>query len=172
MLSCLPRRRNRWVTERLKSWPETRLAMRHAARHYWGQPTTEPQSRLPASPRPGVSASHPRMLPCSLPHTMPLTRVKGQLMSASEIDCTLVRLAHEILEKNSDLDRLAFIGIRRRGVPLAQRLRRKSRSIEGPCRRVISPNRARSAGASSSANCSFTSLSRPNRSVMPASGPS
>jgi len=61
---------------------------------------------------------------------MPLTRIKGQLMSASEIDRTLVRLAHEILEKNSDLDRLAFIGIRRRGVPLAQRLAHKIESLE------------------------------------------
>jgi pyrimidine operon attenuation protein/uracil phosphoribosyltransferase len=61
---------------------------------------------------------------------MPLTRVKGQLMSASEIDRTLVRLAHEILEKNPDLDRLAFIGIRRRGVPLAQRLARKIEALE------------------------------------------
>ncbi len=51
-------------------------------------------------------------------------------MSASEIDRTLVRLAHEILEKNSDLDRLAFIGIRRRGVPLAQRLARKIEALE------------------------------------------
>jgi len=51
-------------------------------------------------------------------------------MSASEIDRTLVRLAHEILEKNSDLDKLAFIGIRRRGVPLAQRLARKIESLE------------------------------------------
>jgi len=51
-------------------------------------------------------------------------------MSASEIDRTLVRLAHEILEKNPDLDRLAFIGIRRRGVPLAQRLARKIEALE------------------------------------------
>jgi pyrimidine operon attenuation protein/uracil phosphoribosyltransferase len=62
---------------------------------------------------------------------MPATRIKGQLMSASEIDRTLVRLAHEILEKNSDLDRLAFIGIRRRGVPMAQRLARKIEALEG-----------------------------------------
>ena len=53
---------------------------------------------------------------------MAQTRIKSQLMSASEIDRTLVRLAHEILEKTKDLDQLAFIGIRRRGVPLAQRL--------------------------------------------------
>jgi pyrimidine operon attenuation protein/uracil phosphoribosyltransferase len=61
---------------------------------------------------------------------MALTREKSQLMSASEIDRTLVRLAHEILEKSADLDKLAFIGIRRRGVPLAQRLARKIESLE------------------------------------------
>jgi pyrimidine operon attenuation protein/uracil phosphoribosyltransferase len=61
---------------------------------------------------------------------MSLTREKSQLMSASEIDRTLVRLAHEILEKSADLDKLAFIGIRRRGVPLAQRLARKIESLE------------------------------------------
>jgi pyrimidine operon attenuation protein/uracil phosphoribosyltransferase len=61
---------------------------------------------------------------------MAATREKAQLMSASEIDRTLVRLAHEILEKTSDLDRLAFIGIRRRGVPLAQRLAKKIESLE------------------------------------------
>lgn len=62
---------------------------------------------------------------------MAATREKTQLMSASEIDRTLVRLAHEILEKTKDLDKLAFIGIRRRGVPLAQRLAAKIKAIEG-----------------------------------------
>lgn len=61
---------------------------------------------------------------------MTATREKAQLMSASEVDRTLVRLAHEILERNSDLDRLAFVGIRRRGVPLAQRLARKIEALE------------------------------------------
>ena len=51
-------------------------------------------------------------------------------MSASEIDRTLVRLAHEILEKSADIDKLAFIGIRRRGVPLAQRLALKIEHLE------------------------------------------
>ena len=58
-------------------------------------------------------------------------REKSQLMSASEIDRTLVRLAHEILERNADLQRLAFIGIRRRGVPLAHRLCQKIEALEG-----------------------------------------
>jgi pyrimidine operon attenuation protein/uracil phosphoribosyltransferase len=57
-------------------------------------------------------------------------REKKQLMSASEIDRTLVRLAHEILEKTGDLGRLAFVGIKRRGVPLAQRLAAKIGSLE------------------------------------------
>ncbi|MBM3774449.1 MAG: bifunctional pyr operon transcriptional regulator/uracil phosphoribosyltransferase PyrR [Acidobacteria bacterium] len=60
----------------------------------------------------------------------PATREKAQLMSASEIDRTLVRLAHEILERSRDLDRLAFIGIRRRGVPLAARLASKIEVLE------------------------------------------
>lgn len=51
-------------------------------------------------------------------------------MSASEIDRTLVRLAHEILEKTTDLEQLAFVGIKRRGVPLAQRLAAKIESLE------------------------------------------
>ena len=69
------------------------------------------------------------MIPCPS-DLMSLTREKAQLMSASEIDRTLVRLAHEILEKTSELDKLAFIGVRRRGVPLAQRLAKKIESLE------------------------------------------
>jgi pyrimidine operon attenuation protein / uracil phosphoribosyltransferase len=70
------------------------------------------------------------MLRCPSAPFMPLTREKAQLMSASEIDRTLVRLAHEILEKTKNLDKLAFIGIRRRGVPLAQRLAKKIEALE------------------------------------------
>jgi len=52
----------------------------------------------------------------------PNLREKAQLMSASEIERTLVRLAHEISEKNNGGKDLALVGIRRRGVYLAQRL--------------------------------------------------
>src|SRR5947209_481759 len=52
----------------------------------------------------------------------PNLREKSQLMSASEIERTLVRLAHEIAEKNEGAADLGLVGIRRRGVPLAQRL--------------------------------------------------
>jgi pyrimidine operon attenuation protein/uracil phosphoribosyltransferase len=37
---------------------------------------------------------------------------------------TLSRIAHEIIERNEDLDRVALVGIHTRGVPIAQRLRR------------------------------------------------
>jgi pyrimidine operon attenuation protein/uracil phosphoribosyltransferase len=56
---------------------------------------------------------------------------KAQLMSASEIDRTLVRLAHEILERNNGVENLVLVGIERRGVPLAQRLAQTLGGIEG-----------------------------------------
>jgi pyrimidine operon attenuation protein / uracil phosphoribosyltransferase len=57
----------------------------------------------------------------STAHTVQL-REKAQLMSASEIERTLLRMAHEIVEKNGGVEDLALVGIRRRGVPLAERL--------------------------------------------------
>lgn len=71
---------------------------------------------------PGM-ASQPRVRP-------PELRVKAQLMSASEIERTLVRLAHQIVEKNGGVAQLALVGIRRRGVPLAERLARIIQRIE------------------------------------------
>lgn len=60
----------------------------------------------------------------------PGLREKSQLMSASEIERTLVRLVHEIIEKNNGADNLGLVGIRRRGVPLAQRLGQMIARIE------------------------------------------
>jgi len=51
-------------------------------------------------------------------------------MSASEIDRTLVRLAHEILERNNGVENLMLVGIERRGVPLAERLAQTIGGIE------------------------------------------
>ena len=66
----------------------------------------------------------------------PNLRQKAQLMSASEIERTLVRLAHEIIEKNNGTENLVLIGIKRRGVPIANRLAKIIERIEGksvPC---------------------------------------
>jgi pyrimidine operon attenuation protein/uracil phosphoribosyltransferase len=57
-------------------------------------------------------------------------REKAQLMSASEIERTLVRLAHEIIEKNNGIDGLVLVGIRRRGFPLANRIAKMIERIE------------------------------------------
>jgi len=46
------------------------------------------------------------------------------------MDRMLVRLAHEVIEKNGGLDRLAIIGIRRRGEVLGERLAAKIEEIE------------------------------------------
>ena len=61
---------------------------------------------------------------------MPRLREKGRLMSASEIERTLVRLAHEIVEKNDGAANLGLVGIKRRGVPLAERLAKLIEKIE------------------------------------------
>jgi pyrimidine operon attenuation protein/uracil phosphoribosyltransferase len=60
----------------------------------------------------------------------PNLREKTQLLSASEIERTLVRLAHEIIEKNNGAPDLGLVGVRRRGVPLAQRLAAIMQRIE------------------------------------------
>jgi pyrimidine operon attenuation protein/uracil phosphoribosyltransferase len=60
----------------------------------------------------------------------PSLRVKGRLMSASEVERTLVRLAHEIVEKSNGSEDLVLVGIKRRGVPLAERLGKLISSIE------------------------------------------
>jgi pyrimidine operon attenuation protein/uracil phosphoribosyltransferase len=56
--------------------------------------------------------SHPAVSPAKL------------LLDEESISRTLSRIAHEIIERNHDLDAVALVGIHTRGVPLAQRLRR------------------------------------------------
>jgi pyrimidine operon attenuation protein/uracil phosphoribosyltransferase len=56
-------------------------------------------------------------------------RQKAQLMSASEMDRVMVRLAYQIVEENGT-DGLGLIGVRRRGVPLAERLSKSIGHIE------------------------------------------
>src|SRR5919202_2892839 len=46
------------------------------------------------------------------------------LLDADALRRTLSRVAHEVIESNPDLSRVALVGIQTRGVPLAQRLRR------------------------------------------------
>lgn len=52
------------------------------------------------------------------------------ILNADEMSRAVSRIAHEILEKNKGCENLAVVGIRTRGVFLAQRLQRKIREIE------------------------------------------
>jgi pyrimidine operon attenuation protein/uracil phosphoribosyltransferase len=53
------------------------------------------------------------------------------LLTAEDIRRALVRIAHEIVEANRGIENLVLIGIRTRGVPLAERLAAAIEQIEG-----------------------------------------
>lgn len=56
---------------------------------------------------------------------------KAKILSESDIDRILIRIAHQICEKNNGIEDLCLIGIRTRGVPLAHRLSEFIGRIEG-----------------------------------------
>ena len=90
-------------------------------------------SDTPVSPSPVNAASNasPAEQAFQVPSQLPAQlREKGRLLSASEIERTLVRLAHEIVERNHGATNLGLVGIKRRGVPIAQRLAKIISSIE------------------------------------------
>ncbi len=53
------------------------------------------------------------------------------LMDEAAINRALIRISHEIVEHNGGLDNVAIIGIQKRGVPLANRIRATLEEIEG-----------------------------------------
>lgn len=54
-----------------------------------------------------------------------------QVMDADDMRRALTRIAHEIVEKNHGAEDLALVGVLTRGAPLAERLSRLLRQIEG-----------------------------------------
>ncbi|MCL6635206.1 MAG: bifunctional pyr operon transcriptional regulator/uracil phosphoribosyltransferase PyrR [Peptococcaceae bacterium] len=58
-------------------------------------------------------------------------KLKAQILDREGIRRSLTRIAHEIIERNKGTENLVLIGIRRRGVPLAERLAGRIREIEG-----------------------------------------
>lgn len=59
-----------------------------------------------------------------------MENVKGTMLDKDAIRRTLARIAHEIVEKNEDLTKVALVGIKTRGVPLANRIRELIDSFE------------------------------------------
>jgi len=56
---------------------------------------------------------------------------KSIVMDAVQIHRTIMRIAHEIVERNKDVEDLILVGIQKRGVPLAERLSRAIGEFEG-----------------------------------------
>jgi pyrimidine operon attenuation protein/uracil phosphoribosyltransferase len=54
-----------------------------------------------------------------------------RILDAESIDRALARIAHEILERNKNLEGLRLVGIRTRGVPLAERLAKQLGELQG-----------------------------------------
>ena len=53
------------------------------------------------------------------------------MLDAQGVERALARITHEILERNKGIDGLVFIGVRSRGVDIAERLASKAAAIEG-----------------------------------------
>ncbi len=58
-------------------------------------------------------------------------KIKARIMDAAKIRRSFQRMAHEIIERNRDLNNLAIVGIRTRGVFMAERIARLIKEIEG-----------------------------------------
>jgi pyrimidine operon attenuation protein/uracil phosphoribosyltransferase len=54
-----------------------------------------------------------------------------QILSADDIRRAITRIAHEIAERNGGVEETVLVGIRRRGVPLAERIAATLAEIEG-----------------------------------------
>ena len=62
--------------------------------------------------------------------------LKARLMDEAAMSRALMRISHEITEKNKGVDNVVLIGIRRRGIPIADRIRENILKIENaevPC---------------------------------------
>lgn len=55
------------------------------------------------------------------------------LLTSSEIERALARIAHEIVEKNKGADDIVLVGMRTRGVPIAKRIAETIEDFEGVC---------------------------------------
>lgn len=71
--------------------------------------------------------SHPARLFCCKGTDMIL---KAQLMTREEMERALIRMAHQICERNAGCENVVFLGIKRRGIPLARQLAENIKTIE------------------------------------------
>ena len=63
-------------------------------------------------------------------------RLKAQIMDEAALGRALMRISHEIAEQNKGVENVQLIGVRRRGEPIARRIRdniRRIEDVEIPC---------------------------------------
>ena len=60
-----------------------------------------------------------------------MINIKAKLLGKKDIERSLTRLAHEIIERNDDLNQIAIIGIRTRGDILAKRIHELIENVSG-----------------------------------------
>ena len=58
-------------------------------------------------------------------------REKAEIVDAEGLRRIITRIAHEIVERNKGVDEIVLVGIRRRGVPIAQRIAARIKEFEG-----------------------------------------
>ena len=58
-------------------------------------------------------------------------KLKANLLDDNAIRRSLIRISHEIIEKNKGVEEIVLIGIKRRGYPLAKRIAENIQKIEG-----------------------------------------
>ena len=58
-------------------------------------------------------------------------KLKSEIMSEAEVARSLARITHEIIERNHGIDDIVLLGIKRRGLPLAQRINANMMRFEG-----------------------------------------
>ena len=58
-------------------------------------------------------------------------KLKANLLDENAVRRSLIRISHEIIEKNKGVEDIVLIGIKRRGYPLAKRIAENIEKIEG-----------------------------------------
>lgn len=58
-------------------------------------------------------------------------KIKYQVLNENDIERVLKRIAHEILERNKGSKNLVFIGVQKKGIPIAERIAKNIKKIEG-----------------------------------------
>lgn len=57
--------------------------------------------------------------------------LKALLLDEKAMERTLTRISHEIIEKNKGIENLVLVGVKRRGIPIADRIAKMIKDIEG-----------------------------------------